>query len=286
MRPHDENHRKQLLEDGYCLVPQVLSPDFVQELRNVTDRLIDEMTEEESRQQRSTGSMIPVVKDPVLARLIAHPPALRMVEAMGYRDVRFQSGYIISKPPQGPPLFWHFDWGFWNHPISYDNFPAQMFFMYYLTDTTRENGCLRVIPRSHREENPLHAQLAHAHTALLTEAKDLSRPEFQERPDEIDVTVKAGDLLIGDSRVLHAAHSNQSSARRTLITLWYHPEYNQLPDDLKAAFCLRRDPLPSDWPEEARRLYDSVAIDYEGTVPPAGFSRARKSETARKGANQ
>ena len=43
----------------------------------MTDGLIAQMTAEDTRVQRSTGSMIPVVKDRRLVRLIAHPKALR-----------------------------------------------------------------------------------------------------------------------------------------------------------------------------------------------------------------
>src|SRR5262245_36160244 len=246
----DPNRRDQLIEEGFCIIPNVLSPGFLQDLRDITDRLIDATSEEHRRQQRSTGSMIPVVKDQRLARLIAHPTALRTIEAMGFHEVRFQSGYIISKPPKSPRLFWHYDWGFWNHEMSYEKFPAQLFLMYYLTDTTRENGCLRVIPRSHLDDNPLHSELAHAHTAALTEAKDLDRVEFKLRPDEVDVKVKAGDLVVGDSRILHAAHSNESGHRRTVITLWFHPNFNELPEGMRAAFVKRCDPLPADWPPE------------------------------------
>jgi len=281
----DQERREQLIEEGYCIVPDVLSADFVQELRDATDHLIAGMTAEDKRVQRSTGSMIPVVKDPRLARLIAHPNALRALNAMGFDDVRFQSGYIISKPPKSPRLFWHFDWGFWNHPMSYDKFPAQIFLMYYLTDTTRENGCLRVIPRSHLEENPLHTELAHAHTAQLTEAKDLNRVEFKLRPDEVDVKVKAGDLVVGDSRLLHASHSNESDHRRTVITLWFHPNFSDLPEGMRAAFVKRCDPLPAEWPAESRRLYESVLIHYDGTAAPTEFSRGRvgKEEFFKKG---
>ena len=285
MNIEDQDRREQLIEEGYCIVPDVLSAEFLQELRDATDHLIAGMTAEDKRVQRSTGSMIPVVKDPRLARLIAHPNALRALNAMGFDDVRFQSGYIISKPPKSPRLFWHFDWGFWNHPMSYDKFPAQIFLMYYLTDTTRENGCLRVIPRSHLEENPLHTELAHAHTAQLTEAKDLNRVEFKLRPDEVDVKVKAGDLVVGDSRLLHASHSNESDHRRTVITLWFHPNFSDLPEGMRAAFVKRCDPLPAEWPAESRRLYESVLIHYDGTAAPTEFSRGRvgKEEFFKKG---
>lgn len=278
MTSSELQQRNQLIEEGFCIVPNVLDASSLAELREITDRMVDAMSEEEARRQRSTGSLISVMNDHRLVKLICNATALRAVEAMGFHDIRFQSGYVISKPPKSPRLFWHFDWGFWKHPLSYQKFPAQLFFMYYLTDTSRRNGCLRVIPGSHIHENPLHAQLAHAHTAALSEAKDLTRIEFQDRPDEVDVSVKAGDLVIGDSRILHAAHANESDQRRTVITLWFHPNYNELPQDLQAAFVRRCDPVPANWPDAAKEGYESIVIRCDEGVEPTEFSRARDPE--------
>jgi hypothetical protein len=62
--------------------------------------------------------MIPVVQDCQMAKLIAHNGAMNALMQMGLTNTLFQSGYIISKPPNSPRLFWHSDWGFWNYPSS------------------------------------------------------------------------------------------------------------------------------------------------------------------------
>ena len=69
--------------------------------------------------------------------------------------------------------------------------------MYYLHDTRRENGCLRVIPGSHYRHNPLHDIMYEPHSYDLQTGADLTVDEFSDRPDEIDVPIKAADLLIG-----------------------------------------------------------------------------------------
>jgi hypothetical protein len=38
------------------------------------------------------------------------------------------------------------DGWYWDEDCAYEKYPVQLFAMYYLTDTTRANGCLRVIP--------------------------------------------------------------------------------------------------------------------------------------------
>ena len=49
-------------------------------------------------------------------------------------------------------------------------------------------------------------------------------PEHSDSVDgAVDVPVQAGDLILGDARVLHGARKNQTEQRRSLVTLWYMP---------------------------------------------------------------
>ena len=263
----------ELIDNGYCVLEDIYSSELISRMRDVTDQLVDEMSEEEAQRQRSTGSLISVMKHEGLVDLICDPGALRALESIGLTDMQFQSGYVISKPPQGPPLFWHFDWGGWSHPISFEKVPVQLFLMIYLTDTSRENGCLRVLPGSHLRENSLHRDLADAHSEELTEARDLSRVEYQPRPDEVDVCVRAGDLVVGDSRILHAAHGNQTQNRRTVVTLWFHPFASRLPEPIKAYCSTRIDPIPEEWSLENQRRVKDLLITCDPNAEPVPFSR-------------
>jgi hypothetical protein len=263
----------QLINEGYCILEEIYSQKLIDRMRAVTDVLVDQMTEDEVIRQRSTGSLISVMKHEGLVDLIVDTGALEALESIGLREIRFQSGYVISKPPKGPQLFWHFDWGGWSHPISFENIPVQIFLMIYLTDTSRENGCLRVIPGSHLRENQLHTELAHAHTSLLGEASDLSRVEYQPRPDEVDVSVKAGDLVVGDSRILHAAHANRTDQRRTVVTLWFHPFSANLPPSIKAYCAQRVDPIPEEWNEVSKRRMRELSITCDPDIEAVPFSR-------------
>ena len=87
-----------------------------------------------------------------------------------------------------------YDWFSWELQEDWEPAPLQVFLMYYLHSTERQNGCLRVIPRSHCEHNPLRDALDSPHNEEYARAKDLSIPAFAERPDEVDVPVTAGDL--------------------------------------------------------------------------------------------
>ena len=247
----DETRRSQLLRDGYCLVPGVLDAGMLGRLRAATDLMLDAQTEEHKARNRSQGSMFgfPQTTDSVFSELIALPAALAALSRLRFTEVTFTDAYIISKPPHGPQLFWHYDWFAWEEPEMYLPAPPQVFLMYYLTDTCRENGCLRVIPGSHTCHNRLHDLIAEPHSAMLGRAENLERAEFKQRPDEIDVPARAGELVIGDARLLHAAHPNRGERRRTVITLWYQPDYPSLPERVRRRWW----PRPRRWPRRGRR---------------------------------
>ena len=140
--------------------------------------------------------------------------------------------------------------------------------MYYLSDTRPENGCLRVIPGSHCNHNALHDLLDAPHSEGLTRGDNLSAVEFSDRPDEVDVPIKAGDLLVGDARLLHTTHANDTDQRRTLLTLWYQPDLKTLPERIQAQMVAKAQPIPEDWPDDARHKVEALLARYDGTAVP------------------
>ncbi|HET6384820.1 MAG TPA: phytanoyl-CoA dioxygenase family protein [Armatimonadota bacterium] len=267
--------REQLLTDGFCLFPRVLDPAMIEELTGVTDQLLAQQTPEEREQVRYQGSSIFIAyQHPVFARLFTRPEALNALDTLGFPDPKWASAFLLSKPPHAPPLYWHQDWWAWDDPVSAAVIPPQVFLMYYLTDTTPANGCLRVIPGTHRRRIPLHDQLPAAHEPAA-QAAGLDSSLFTRHPDEVDIPAQAGDLVIGDARLLHAAHANQTDTRRTCLTLWYLPDYAELPDSIKA-YAGRKKPLaPPDWWEpEVGKPVERLIPWYSGSAAPAAWNRA------------
>lgn len=262
---------ERLCEEGYVLFPGILSPDLIAELREVTDRYVDALSEEERVRLRYQGSSIPLdLRESVFRRLVTWSPALEALDRLGYRRPVYWSGFILSKDPGAPALYWHQDFPFWDEPVSAEPEPAQVFLMYYLVDTSRENGCLRVIPGTHRRRIPFHDELPPAHTEATYYAS-WDSPLFRDHPEAVDVPVKAGDLLIGDARLLHAAHPNRSAERRTCLTLWYYPRYDAMSESLKAA--LRVPPLPEGIPEAERGVLERLRPRYEGNAERSPWNR-------------
>lgn len=270
----ETDKRGQLLEDGYCRIENVLPPDMLARLRTVADRLVDAQDGEQAAQQRNTGSMVSVMGDPIFAELVTWGPALQALRSLGYERPTFSDGWIIRKPGHGPRLFWHYDWFAWQDPASFRQEPLQVSLMYYLHDTRRENGCLRVVPGSHNRYNPLHEVLT-APRGDLVGATQTERPEFENRPDEVDVPVRAGDVVIADARLLHSAHENATEDARTLITLWYQPDMAGLPEPIQAQMAAKRQVPGDDWPAAARERLSQLLVRYDGDAEPCGRSLYR-----------
>lgn len=266
--------REELLSSGYVIVKNVLDQPLLDELRRVTDALLPQQSHDDVERYKYQGSNISVAyQDPVFARLFTLPRALDALKVLGFNAPKWWSAFLLSKPPHAPPLYWHQDWWAWDDPISASPVPAQVFLMYYLTDTNPINGCLRVIPGTHYRHNPLHDLLPPAHTRETYEANPNS-VIFSKHPDEVDVPVTAGDLLIGDARILHAAHANQTDHHRSLLTLWYFPDYDKLPEPIKA-YAVGKKPLelPDWWAAEAGKLMEPLIPFYSGDAAPAVWNR-------------
>ena len=277
-----KKNRDQLLSNGFCKIPRMLTIDMLNKLRKATDLLLDLQTTEEKATHRSQGSSIEFnnTSDTLFADLITLPSSLQALSNLGFKDITFTAGFIISKPALSPQLYWHYDWFSWQDPSMYEPVPPQVFFMYYLTDTRRQNGCLRVIAGSHSKYNTLHALIGRTHRKELNKATDLNQEDFKTRPDEIDVPVNAGDLLIGDARLLHASHPNHTNKRRTVLTLWYQPDFSSLPERVRAQLVdshLR--PVSKDWLKEGQAKVAALNPNYTGTAEPYKREfRSRKKE--------
>jgi len=277
--------RKALAEDGYCVIEEALSPALLEATRTQAAAIVDAIPADHRARNRSQGSLVLVADHPGFADLIASPMNEGIFEGLGFRDPRFSSGYVISKPPHSPALFWHQDWWAWDDPISYRDTVAQVFLFFYLTDTGLENGCLRVIPGSHRRRHPLHDQPP-AHDEDLSRVADPDNLVYRSVEGETPVEVKAGSAVIGDARLLHGTYPNRSGAERTLITLWYHPDFAALPEQIKARIDLifnRRgvdtDPdwtdgmTPAKWPAANKAKVAPLLPDYDGDAEPQPWNR-------------
>ena len=276
--------REELAENGFVHASGVLDPAMIDSLLLRAQATLFRESETAREAVKSNGSLIHLSDNPEYADIIGSPALLRLLRELGATDPRWTGGFLISKPAGGPPLFWHQDWWGWTEAESYEAKPQQWFAMIYLTDTSPKNGCLRVIPGTHRRDHELHHMEA-AHSEALQGFRNPNDPAYGSHPDEVAVPVKAGDVLIGDARLIHGAYGNNTSEERPLLTLWYMPHWNSMSPGMQARAWegyMRGDDIrtsaerpltPLDWTPALRRRVEHVLPTFDRGAPPIPWER-------------
>lgn len=218
------------------------------------------------------GRVMCFAEDPIFLPIVLDNFHFDLLRFLNFVDCRLYNAFLISKPPWQRALHWHQDWWGWSHPSSYAGTSPLVYLMYYLTNTCRANGCLRVIPGSHTSDNSMHAFLrersTHPDSELPDEDKALSF-----RPDEIDLAVSAGDVVVRDGRLLHASHPNTSTRPRNLLILAFVPRWDEVPAALQCAFDRKRPRLSAAWDQRSRDLVLSHSTTYAGLADPIELQR-------------
>lgn len=127
-------------------------------------------------------------------------------------------------------MLWHQDGGYW--PLE----PMEVITVWLAgDDSTPENGCMRVIPGSHRRKR------LHRHRRSEREQGTVLRSRIDREVDEsaaVDVIVPAGGVSLHDPYLIHGSKANRSDRRRIGLTLRYVPTTTRiLRDDHPAYLC-------------------------------------------------
>jgi ectoine hydroxylase-related dioxygenase (phytanoyl-CoA dioxygenase family) len=121
--------------------------------------------------------------------------------------------FLAKRPDKPDAVFtWHQDLGYWptNTP---DTFTATCSLA--LDDADAENGCLQVLPRSHR--GPLRP-----HRPLHSQGKDefhILSITLDPNEQAVELPLRRGDITVHDERIVHGSGGNLSKDRwrRTYI---------------------------------------------------------------------
>jgi ectoine hydroxylase-related dioxygenase (phytanoyl-CoA dioxygenase family) len=153
--------------------------------------------------------------------LATYPAILDAVGDVLGPDLLVHSSTAFAKPP-GSPAFvsWHQDSYYWGMT------PRRLVSAWVaLSDSTPENGCLRVLPGSHRRSRLDHTTGHHEHNMLgtglqVTADLDVSRA--------VDVRLRAGEMSFHHMDIVHGSGPNTSAGPRIGFAVRYTtPEVSQ-----------------------------------------------------------
>jgi ectoine hydroxylase-related dioxygenase (phytanoyl-CoA dioxygenase family) len=215
---------RQYHELGYLVPSFRLPPPMVDTLREALDRLLRDnpgVRPEKLISAHLSGSAGKANAEGVRGQaeflaLARNEQILDAVEQLIGPDIILWGCHVFCKPAgDGHETPWHQDGHYW--PIR----PLATCTVWVaLDESVRENGCLRVIPRSHL------ARFSHPH--LHEDRQDLA---LQQRlPEEsfdaataVDLELQPGQMSMHDVYMIHGAQANRSDKRRTGVALRYMP---------------------------------------------------------------
>jgi phytanoyl-CoA hydroxylase len=181
-----------------------------------------------TREYRDFAAALHLKKDSVVGLLTSNPIA-EIVEALlgPNADLRFTSSMTKTKE-KNCALDWHQDAG-------YDKDPDHPKFSFWiaLTDSRKDNGCLRIIPGSHKAGLAKHILSKSFPPDLEIETVDESK--------SIDLEMRAGDAVVLSPFVHHSSWPNLSGdIRVALLAGFMQPKEEYLGFELKASFTYLR----------------------------------------------
>ena len=216
-----------------------VTDEFIEKSRAVaaSDEVFDLEPDHSPENPRLRRIKNPSGQDPVFDRVHRHDGILDIVAQLIGPAVRSMGTKLNMKAEDsGSPVEWHQDWAFYPH--TNDDLLAVGV---AIDDMTRENGCLMVIPGSHKGKVYDHHQDGRFVGAVTEEDFDDGNAE--------PVEVSAGGISLHHVRALHGSLPNVSNKPRRLLLIMFAaadawPLINSVRDwDAYNSGILRGDPV-------------------------------------------
>jgi len=164
--------------------------------------------------------------DPSFVRFACNDDILGMVAQIIGQDIALWNSSFFAKPARvGSATPWHQDGEYW--PMR----PLATCTVWIAVDeSTTENGCLRVIPGSHREKRVRKHVTNDAPGLALHQELPPSEIDHDEAQDLI---LKAGQISLHDVFLVHGSEPNRSANSRRGMTLRFMPTTSHYDRDIE-----------------------------------------------------
>jgi phytanoyl-CoA hydroxylase len=204
-------------EHGYLHVRKLFDAGEVEEMRAAIDQILDgvEGTANDANHRWSAADKATVLKGfhnvqyhaGAFTRAVAHPRMVGVLTQLIGPNVQLHHTKMLVKPPEkGAPFPMHQDYPYFPHERH-----TMLAASIHLDDTDEENGCLHVVPGSHRL-GPLEP---------TGESNNLDTPLEEGTP----VPCSAGDVLFFNYLTIHGSGVNVSTrTRRNVLFQYRDPE--------------------------------------------------------------
>ena len=146
-------------------------------------------------------------------QLATHPRILEVMKTVLGPNVLVHGSTIFHKHPNDQKFVsWHQD----SYNMKLKNFEYVTAWL-ALEDSIAENGCLRVIPKTHKELYD-HQKLPEQHNLLV---RGLTVDVSEVEQNAVDVELKAGEISLHHVNLIHGSKANVSGQRRIGFAIRY-----------------------------------------------------------------
>jgi len=145
--------------------------------------------------------------------LLTHPSVVNPVkDLLGENVIAFGSHFFCKMPGDGKAVAWHQDASYW--PLT----PSKTVTVWLaIDDSDTENGCMRVIPGTHKLGHLTWRNSAPSENNVLNQTVE----DAERFGEPVNAELKAGEASIHSDLLLHGSEPNTSKRRRCGLTLRY-----------------------------------------------------------------
>ena len=216
--------KRQLDEQGYCILEDQLDPDEASHLDAQARSLMERQKEHiwgTNGYLSLEGALNPM---PELAPLCTHPAILELVEMVLGENFILANNVAMKWCKPGAKLGGlHSAWAAKERSHAFVDYSIDLQVFWMLTDSTAENGATQIVPFSH------HTQRS---------------PSRDSYPQEIPVTGTKGTAFVYHNGLWHRSGANTTTDHhRMFANIYYTP------------MCIYRPPTA--WPLVTREIYET-----------------------------
>ena len=132
----------------------------------------------------------------------------------------WSSHFICKEATRGPSSAWHADSDYWQG--RFEAFTGIVTLWLAIDASDRGNGCMRVIPGSHRTEGHEYQPVDRETDTFGSEIIDVDEEQA------VYFELKQNECSFHDSRIIHGAEANTSDRRRCGYTMRYFSQQMKL----------------------------------------------------------
>ena len=149
---------------------------------------------------------------PGLHDLLWHPAFVVAAAQLLDGPVRFWHDQIFYKPAHhGGVVIWHQDYSYWTRTTPVAHISCWI----GLDDSTRENGCVHYVPRSHHWQLLPRKSFANEMDTILEWLTPEQRAEFK----PVAIELKAGECSFHHPLMVHGSYANQTARPRRAVVI-------------------------------------------------------------------